>query len=66
MKAVTKKRWLDYACKEGISKKGTGKRASQQALDRAIDLLVTDLVGRSGDLFWLKAQEHGGEHTNTP
>ena len=65
-KVVTKKCWLDYARTEGISKKGTGERASQQALDRAIELLEPDLVGSSGDLFWLKTQEHDGEHTNTP
>ena len=65
MKVVTEERWREYAYNEGISKKGAGERAQQTAFQRALERLVPDWVGRSGDLFWLKAH-HGGEHTNTP
>jgi AAA domain len=64
-KVITEKCWRDHAYNEGISKKGAGERAQQTAFPRALERLVPDWVGRSGDLFWLNAH-HGGEHTNTP
>ena len=65
-KVVPENRWREYAYKEGISKNGAGERAQQTAFQRALELLIPDWVGRSGDLFWLKAHQQGGEHTNTP
>jgi hypothetical protein len=65
-KVTTKKRWRDYAIREGISKKGAGERAQQTAFKRALELLIPDRVGCCGDLVWLKTNQQGGEHTNTP
>lgn len=64
-KVVPENRFRKYAYKEGISKKGSGERAQQTAFQRALELLVPVWVGRSGHLFWLKAHQQGGEHTNT-
>lgn len=64
-KVTTEKRWRDYAISEGISKKGAGARAQQTAFKRALEVLIPDWVGRSGDLGWLKTSQQGGEHTNT-
>jgi AAA domain len=64
-KVVPENRFREYAYKEGISKKGAGERAQQVAFQRALGFLVPNWIGRSGDLFWLNAFQHGGEHTNT-
>lgn len=66
VKVVTEDYWRDQAYKAGISKKGAGTRAQQAAFQRALELLVPDWVGRSGNLFWIKAHQQGGEHTITP
>jgi hypothetical protein len=63
-KVVPEKRWREYAYKEGISKKAG--RAQQTAFKRALELLIPDRVGRCGDLVWVKTNQQGGEHTNTP